>query len=200
MQVYLHIQIPASFLWAVFFKHSVFQRVKIQDWRGSESIQTVKDPWCNISLLPPLSLAVFGDLSAWMFCLSTMQEECLWGQGIVSPVRRSNPVAREKGSKDQAIQGMQGRGRVIPPLSESRASGLRWGELVSPNFPLIPEAHLAGLTVHDGSLFSAVACLCFSFSSHLLQYIVMPAAPIWIHPHFSPLFENKLKKAEPWTK
>lgn len=39
-----------------------------------------------------------------------------------------------------------------------RTSGLRWGEPVSPNFALIPEVQLTGLTVHDGSLFFAVSC------------------------------------------
>lgn len=63
-------------------------------------------------------------------------------------------VTREKGSKDQTIKGMQGTGRVIP--SGGRTSGLRWGEVASPNFALIPEAHLPGLTVHNGSLISVV--------------------------------------------
>lgn len=63
-------------------------------------------------------------------------------------------VTREKGSKDQTIKGMQGSGRVIP--SEGRTSGLRWGEVASPNFALIPEAHLPVLTVHNGSLTSVV--------------------------------------------
>lgn len=188
---------PTGFLCTVFLKHSLFQRVKIQDWCGSEPVQATKDPQYNISLLPPL--AVFGDLSAQKFCLSTTQEECLWGQGTALSVRRSNPVTRERRNKDQAIQGVQGRGRVIAPPSESRTSGLRWGEPVSPNFALIPGVHLTRLTIHDGSLLSAVACLCFLFSSHPLQYIVMPAVPIWIHPHFLPLSENKLKKTEPST-
>jgi len=76
------------------------------------------------------------------------------GNSVASKVVR--PVTREKGTKDQAIQGMQGTGKVIPPLSGSRTSGLRWRDVVSPNFPLIPEAHLPGQTVHDGSLISAV--------------------------------------------
>lgn len=114
--VYFHIQIPQFSLLCVFQAFTV-SKGKTQDWGGSESIQAIRDPWCNISLLPPLSLAVFGDLSAWMFCLSTTQKECLWGLGIALPVRRSNAVTRKKRNEDQAIQGRQGRGRVIPPLS-----------------------------------------------------------------------------------
>lgn len=65
------------------------------------------------------------------------------------------------------------------------------GRTCQSKIALIPEVHLTGLTVHDGSSFSAVARLCFFFSSQPLQYVVINSSS------FSPLFENKLKKAEP---
>lgn len=61
-------------------------------------------------------------------------------------------VTRVKGSKDQAIPGMQRTGRVIPPLSERKVSELSWGETVHLNCPLIPESHLPALTIYVGSL------------------------------------------------
>lgn len=96
----------------------------------------------------------------WPFCIDVLSQHYArrmfmrTGNSVASKV--VHPVTREKGGKDQAIWGMEGTGRVIPPLSGSRTSGLRWGEVVSPKFPLIPEAHLPALTVHNGSLISAL--------------------------------------------
>lgn len=96
----------------------------------------------------------------WPFCIEVLSQRFArrmfmrTGNRVDSKV--VHPVTWEKGSKDQAIQGIQGTGRVVPPLSGGRTSGLRWREVVSPNFPRIPEAHLPALTVHDGSLISAV--------------------------------------------
>lgn len=164
----------------------------MQDWWGSESIQNIKNPWCIFFffLLPP-SLAVFADFfrTDVLFRHYIRRMFMRAGNSITSKV--TQPVTTEKGSKDQTIKGMQGTGKVIP--SGGRTNGLRWGEVVSPNFALIPEGHLPARTVHWFLLCvisahwfllcgEAQASLCFS--SYPLQYIVILAVCIWIHPHF----------------
>lgn len=107
-----------------------------------------------------------------MFCLSTMQEECLQGQGIVLPVRWSTPWPGRREAKIRPSKGYRGQGGLFH-WSGGRTSGLRWREFVSPNFLLILEAHLTALTVHDGSLISAVwwsQCLfMLQLSSHAIH-------------------------------
>lgn len=136
--------------------------------------------------LPPLSLAVFDDF----FCTDVLFQHYTRRMfmraenSIASKV--TQPVTREKGSKDQAIQGMQGTGRVLPPVSGGRTSALSWGEVVSLNFAW-SQRHIYQRwqsTMAHWFLLCGEANACLRFSSHPLQYIVIPAVCIWFHPHF----------------
>lgn len=138
----------------------------------------------------------------WPFCIEVLSQHyarrMLMRTGNRLTVRWSLLWLGRREAKIRPSKGCKGQGGSLHHCQEAGPVGWCGGRLSVLTFHWSQRPicrHWQSMMAHWFQLCGeANACICFS--SRPLQYIVIPAVPIWIHPPFFPLFENKLNKAE----